>query len=233
MAWGKIKPMRTSIIIPALNEAESIAQVLAAIPQDAVAEIILVDGGSKDGTAKIAGAAGARVIYEPRRGYGRACAAGVSAALGEIVVFMDADGADDPQHLPELIQPITEGKADMVLGSRLAGVLEAGAMPWHQYAGNWLAARLIRLLYGLSLTDLCPFRAVSKAALFELDMQEMTYGWPTEMITKAARHGWRIIELPVSYHRRIGGRSKISGTLRGSVLATHFILRTILRHSRG
>jgi glycosyltransferase involved in cell wall biosynthesis len=225
--------MRTSVIIPVLNEAESISQVLGAVPEELVHEIIVVDGGSTDGTPLIAEAAGARLIHEPRRGYGRACAAGLSAARGEIVVFMDGDGADEPRFLPELVRPVIEGRADMVLGSRLAGEREAGAMPWHQYAGNWLAARLIRMMYGLSLTDLSPFRALSKSALLALDMQEMTYGWPTEMITKAARHQWRIVEIPVSYRRRIGGRSKISGTLRGTVLATYYILRTILRYSRG
>lgn len=224
--------MQVSIIIPALNEAESIPSVLSAIPKDNPVDIIVVDGGSTDGTPSIAAACGARVIQELRRGYGQACATGVCAAAGEILVFMDADGADNPRQLPDLVGPVRAGRAEMVLGSRLAGEVEADAMPWHQYAGNWLAARLIRLLYGLSLTDLSPFRAVNKAALLDLEMEEMTYGWPTEMIAKAARRGWRIVEIPVTYRPRLAGKSKISGTLRGSVLATYFILSTILRYSR-
>ena len=231
-ALGQNICMQISLIIPALNEAESIPSVLKAIPRDEAVEIIVVDGGSADGTASIASASGARVIHEPRRGYGQACATGVTAATGEILVFMDADGADDPRQLPDLVQPIKSGQAEMVLGSRLAGEVEAGAMPWHQYVGNWLAARLIQLLYRLSLTDLSPFRAVKKSSLLDLDMQEMTYGWPTEMIAKAARQGWRIVEIPVTYHPRLAGKSKISGTLRGSALATYFILSTILRYSR-
>jgi glycosyltransferase involved in cell wall biosynthesis len=224
--------MYTTLIIPALNEAECIGRLLAAIPLDTMTEILVVDGGSQDDTLSIAEAAHARVIRETRRGYGQACATGVAHARGEIVVFLDADGADDPGHLPELLAPIVQGQAELALGSRLAGRIEPGAMPWHQHIGNWLAAEMIHRLYGLPLTDLSPFRAVRRARLLELDMQEMTYGWPTEMITKAARHKWRIVEVPVTYHPRLGGKSKISGTLRGTVLATYFILRTILRYSR-
>ncbi|MGW8251086.1 MAG: glycosyltransferase family 2 protein [Anaerolineales bacterium] len=224
--------MRTSVILPALDEAESISGVLAAISPEVVSEVIVVDGGSRDDTPSIAESVGACVIHEPRRGYGRACAAGVSAASGECLVFMDADGADDPSYLTELVHPIWEGTAELALGSRLAGALEAGAMPWHQQAGNWLASWLIRSLYGVPLTDLSPFRAVSKAALLSLDLQDMAYGWPTEMITKAARQGWRIVEIPVAYRRRSGGHSKISGTLRGSTWATYAILNSILRDWR-
>jgi glycosyltransferase involved in cell wall biosynthesis len=221
-----------SIIIPALNEAASIETVLAAIPQDGSFETLVVDGGSSDGTPRIAESAGARVIFELRRGYGQACASGLAAARGEIVAFLDADGADDPRYLPVLIQPLQAGQAQMVLGSRLAGRIEPGAMPWHQYFGNWLSAQLIRRLYNLPVTDLSPFRAVLRADLLALEMQEMTYGWPTEMITKAARSGWRIREIPVSYHPRLGGKSKISGTVKGSLLATYFILHTILHYSK-
>jgi len=224
--------MRTSAIIPALNEEESIGQVLAAIPTDVVSEIIVVDGGSGDNTVAIARAAGAWVVHEPRRGYGRACSAGVVMATGDIVLFLDADGADDPSQIPDLVAPILSGQVDMVLGSRLAREMTSGAMPWHQQFGNWLAARLIRHLYGLPLTDLSPFRAVRRASLLTLGMEEMTFGWPTEMIVKAARRGWRVIEVPVRYRRRLGGHSKISGTARGTVMATYYILWTILRHSR-
>jgi glycosyltransferase involved in cell wall biosynthesis len=197
-----------------------------------VDEVIVVDGDSRDGTADIAEAAGARVIREPRRGYGRACAAGAAAARGDILIFLDADGADDPRQIPDLMAPVLSGDADLVLGSRLAGDIQSGAMPWHQRLGNWLAAQLIRRLYGLGLTDLSPLRAVRSETLRTLGMEEMTHGWPTEMIVKAARSGWRVSEVPVRYRPRLGGRSKISGTLRGTVLAAYHILRTILRYSR-
>ena len=223
--------MNTTIIIPTLNEAETLGGVLAAIPPSLAAEILVVDGGSTDGTPAIAEAGGARLISEPRRGYGRACAAGVCATKGEIVVFLDADGADDPRQLPELVAPLVSGQAEMALGSRLAGQIEPGAMLWHQKAGNWLSAWLIQNLYGLPITDLSPFRAVLRAELLKLDLQDMTYGWPTEMIVKAARNSWRIREVPVNYHRRQGGQSKISSTWRGSLLATYHILNVILRYA--
>ena len=173
--------MSVTAIIPALNEEESIGQVLAAIPAGVVDEILVVDGGSSDGTVAIAQAEGARVIHEPRRGYGRACATGVAAARGDIVLFLDADGADDPTQIPDLLAPMLGGRAGMVLGSRLAGeiapgcLLSAGAMPWHQRFGNQLAAWLIRRLYGLPLTDLSPFRAVDRELLLGLEMEEMSY----------------------------------------------------------
>lgn len=231
-SWGKITPVQVSMVIPAFNESENIAQVLAGIPRIQGLDIVVVDGGSIDNTARIAEMNGARVIDEPRRGYGRACHTGLLKAHGEIVVFLDADGADDPQHLPMMIKPLLEGEAEMVLGSRLAGQIQPGAMPWHQLAGNWLAARFICRLYHLHLTDLSPFRAVLKRELLLLNMQEMTYGYPTEMIVKAARRGWRIIEMPVIYHPRLAGKSKISGTMRGTLLAAYFILGTILRYAR-
>ena len=220
-----------SVVIPALNEEASIAVVLAAIPLAVVDEIIVVDGGSSDRTVEIAQAGGARVICEPRRGYGRACAAGVAAAEGDVIVFLDADGADDPMQIPELLAPILAGRADMVLGSRLAGEMASDAMPRHQRFGNWLSAWLIRHLYGLPITDLAPFRAVDREKLLSLGMSEMTYGWPTEMIVKAARRGWRVVELPARYRPRLGGRSKISGTLKGTLLATYYILWTIFRYA--
>lgn len=220
-----------TLVIPALNEEESLGHVLEAVDTDLLSEIILVDGGSSDRTVDIAKANGVRVIQESRRGYGRACATGVAHAQAEIIIFMDADGADDPSQIPNLISPIIQGEADMVLGSRLAGKIFPGAMPWHQEFGNRLSAGMIRLLYGLPITDLSPFRAVLRSRLLELNMQEMTYGWPTEMIAKSARKGWEILEIPVDYHPRIGGQSKISGTVRGTFLATYFIVRTILKYS--
>jgi glycosyltransferase involved in cell wall biosynthesis len=225
--------MRISVIIPALNESASIGAVLASLPRSLVDEILVVDGGSQDGTSEIAQAAGAQVLHEARRGYGRACATGTAHAGGDIFVFMDADGADDPRFLPELIQPILGGQADLVLGSRLRGNLPIDAMPWHQWFGNWLCAYFIRLLYHRPLTDLSPYRAVQRNRLVELELQDMTYGYPTEMIVKAARNDWRIVEVPVTYRPRLGGKSKISGTLRGTFLATYAILRTIWRYSRG
>ncbi|MGD8244708.1 MAG: glycosyltransferase family 2 protein [Anaerolineae bacterium] len=224
--------LSVSVVIPALNEEESIGQVLAAITRDWVEELIVVDGGSTDDTAAIARAADARIIREAQRGYGRACAAGVAAARGDIVLFLDADGAYDPGQIPALLAPILAGEADMVLGSRLLGELARDAMPWHQQAGNRLAARLIRWLYGVPLTDLSPFRAIRRESLLALGMKEMTYGWPTEMIVKAALRGWRIVEVAVRCRPRSGGRSKISGTVRGTVLAAYHILRTIFRYAK-
>jgi glycosyltransferase involved in cell wall biosynthesis len=222
--------MSTSVIIPALNEEQSLSAVLEAIPKEAVDEIIVVDGGSTDGTVAVAEMGGAEVIREPRRGYGRACAAGLAHASEEFVVFMDADGADDPAQIPVLLAPLLEGRADLVLGSRLAGHIIPGAMPWHQRVGNRLSAWLFRALYGLPISDLSPFRAAAREKLLGLGMTEMTYGWPTEMIAKAARQGWRIVELPVRHRPRLGGRSKISGTIRGTVLATYHILKTIFKY---
>ena len=225
--------MNASLVIPALNEEDSLPQVLDAIDRDLLLEVILVDGGSHDRTVSIAESRGARVIHEPQPGYGRACASGSAHARGEIIIFMDADGADDPRQIPDLLAPITRSGADMVLGSRLAGNISPGAMPWHQEFGNRLSAGLIRLLYGLPITDLGPFRAVLRSKLPGLNMQEMTYGWPTEMIAKAARQGWSIVEVSVDYHPRLGGKSKISGTLRGTILATYYILSTILKYALG
>ena len=225
-----------SVIIPALDEEQSIGAVIEAIPRDVVGEVVVVDGGSRDATRDVARERGARVVSEPLRGYGRACAHGVSEARGEIVVFLDADGASDPRDIQALVAPIAEGSADLVLGSRLgpgraAAVLSA-AMPLHQHLGNRLAALLIRARHGVPVTDLSPFRAVRRAMLLGLPIEDLTFGWPTEMIVSAARAGWRIIEVPVSCRHRSGGRSKVSGTLRGATLAAVHILGAILSPAR-
>jgi glycosyltransferase involved in cell wall biosynthesis len=222
--------VRVSVVIPTYNEAQSIGLVLGDIPPGLVNQVIVVDSESSDGTADIARQMGAEVLREPRRGYGRACLTGLAAAKGaDIVVFLDGDYSDRPAEMSRLLEPLRQGTADIVIGSRLAGELIAGAMPWHAVFGNRLAARLIALLSGVRLTDLGPFRAARYQALIALELKESTYGWPVEMIVKGARCGLRIIEVPVSYHPRIGS-SKISGTLRGSIGAAWGIISAILKY---
>jgi glycosyltransferase involved in cell wall biosynthesis len=219
--------MRISVVIPTLNEAASIGRVLGDLPAGLVSEVIVVDGGSVDGTPSIAERMGARVLREPRHGYGRACLAGLAhAAAPEIVVFLDGDYSDRPAELPRLLEPIVQKQADVVLGSRLGERRQPGAVPWHAVLGNRVAAALVNRLYGLSVTDLGPFRAARHQVLAQLDLAETTYGWAVEMIVKAARLGFRVTEVPVSYYPRIG-RSKISGTVRGSFGAAFCIFTTI------
>jgi glycosyltransferase involved in cell wall biosynthesis len=222
--------VRVSVIIPTHNEAQAIGRVLADLPTDIVTDVLVVDSNSTDGTAEIAEAAGARVLREPRRGYGRACLTGLAAAdAPDVVVFLDGDYSDRPDELPLLLAPIAEGRADITLGSRLAKQNVAGALPWHSVFGNRLAASLIRMLYGQRISDLGPFRAARSDVLRQLDLKEETYGWAVEMILKGALGGFRIVEVPVSYYPRIG-KSKISGTLRGTVGAAWFILSLIVRY---
>lgn len=219
--------MRVSVVIPTRNEAESIGRVLADLPSDLVTEVIVVDSNSTDGTPKIAARMGARVISETRRGYGRACLTGIAAANApDVVVFLDGDYSDRPAELPLLLAPILEGRADITIGSRMAGPRTPGAMPWHQWFGNWLAATLITRLYGVKITDLGPFRAGRAEVLRALALEETTYGWAVEIILKGALHRFRIVEVPVSYHPRIG-QSKISGTVKGTIGAAWFILSRI------
>ncbi|HJZ50143.1 MAG TPA: glycosyltransferase family 2 protein [Roseiflexaceae bacterium] len=225
--------MNVTLIIPALNEAACIGPLLAELPRGLVQEVLVVDNGSTDDTAGAARRAGARVISEPRRGYGYACAAGVAMANAELLAFMDGDGSFIPAELGTLLAPIIAGSAEMVLGTRLRGSMAAGAMPPHQHFGNQLVARLMYLFYGLRLTDLGPFRVVRRDLLSTLDMREMTYGWPVEMIVKAARRQARIVEVPISYRPRLAGQSKVGGTVRGTLLATYRILRTTLRYAAG
>ncbi len=195
--------------------------------------VTVADNGSTDATAEEARAAGAHVVSEPRRGYGYACAAGVAAnAQAEVFAFIDGDFSSLPVELPRILTPILADEADLVLGSRTRGFVAPGAMLAHQRFGNWLAASLMSRLYGITVTDLGPYRAVRQSLLAALDMREMTFGWPTEMMVKSAKQGARILEVPVSWYPRQAGRSKVSGTLRGTILAGWYILGVTLRYAR-
>ena len=221
-----------AVIIPALNEEAAIAKVVAAIPVDAADAVIVVDNGSSDATAARARAAGATVQREALRGYGRACLTGIAhlPAETEIVVFLDGDFSDYPEDLPGLVAPIAAGRADMVIGSRVLGEREPGALLPQARLGNALATWLIRAIYGVAYTDLGPFRAIGRRALAQLAMADIDYGWTVEMQVKAARQGLRIEEVPVRYRRRVG-QSKVTGTLSGSIRAGYKILLTIFRHA--
>ena len=225
---------RVSIIIPAFNEENGIGEVIREIRRELVTEIVVVNNASTDDTEKIARAEGATVLREPMPGYGRACLKGIAylkqADLRpDIVVFLDADHSDYPEEMRELIRPIEEGTADLVIGSRALGKKEQGSMTPQQVFGNWLATRLLRILYGVRFTDLGPFRAIRFDKLLELDMQDKTYGWTVEMQLKAAKMGFRCMEVPVRYRRRIGF-SKISGTVKGTVMAGYKIITTIFKY---
>jgi glycosyltransferase involved in cell wall biosynthesis len=211
------------------------------MPREWIDEVIVVDGGSRDRTVAVASAAGATVISQNERGYGRACAEGAAAALESgagILVFLDGDGGDRPEEIPNLVQPILDGKFDFAIGSRTRGVREAGSMGAHQaLAGRWIGWA-IGLVYGVRYTDMCAFRAIQAEALKQLGMREMTYGWNLEMQMRAARAGLRILELPVSHGRRLAGHSKVAGTFRGALKAGTRILATFARvacerHSAG
>jgi glycosyltransferase involved in cell wall biosynthesis len=222
--------VRVSVIIPTRNEARAIGRVLADLPADLITEVLVVDNHSSDGTPEIAARMGARVVREPRRGYGRACLTGLAhTSAPDVVVFLDGDYSDRPVELPRLLAPIRDGRADITLGSRLTGPRMPGALPWHAAFGNRLAAGLISLLFGQRITDLGPFRAARADVLRVLALEETTYGWAVEMILKGALRGFRIVEVPVSYHSRIG-KSKISGTISGTVGAAWFIFSRILRY---
>lgn len=224
--------MKISLIIPVLNEEESLPAVLGSIPCDAVDEIIVVDNGSTDGTAAVARRAGARVVTEPRKGYGAACWSGFKASEGAgILVFMDGDGSFQPGEIPRLTTPITSGTADLVLGSRTLGAEAAEAVPFHARVGNRLVACIIGLISAIRISDLGPFRAISRKALENLNMQERTYGWPCEMIIKAGKLEYRVLEVPVTYRPRTGGKSKVSGTIAGSIRAAIAMLRVTVRWS--
>jgi glycosyltransferase involved in cell wall biosynthesis len=217
---------KISVIIPALNEEAAIGRVIAAIPPW-VDEVIVADNGSTDRTGEVAAGLGTRVVQEPRRGYGSACLAGLAAvASPDIVVFLDGDYSDYPEEMDRLVDPIIRGGADLVIGSRVLGQRERGALTPQARFGNWLACFLIRLIWKVRYTDLGPFRAVRYPALQALHMQDRDYGWTVEMQIKAAARGLRVLEAPVRYRKRLG-QSKISGTIRGIVGAGTKILATI------
>jgi glycosyltransferase involved in cell wall biosynthesis len=220
---------RIAVIIPALNEEDGIVKVLEAIP-GWVDDLIVVDNGSTDATASISRSKGARVIDEPRRGYGAACLAGIETLENpDVVVFLDADFSDHPEEMASLVDPIIDDEADLVIGARVPQRREPGALTIQSRFGNWLACHLVALFWGIRYTDLGPFRAIRFVSLEALEMRDTDYGWTVEMQIKAAKIGLRALEVPVSYRRRIG-RSKISGTIRGTLGAGVKILRVIFRH---
>jgi glycosyltransferase involved in cell wall biosynthesis len=224
--------VNVSVVIPALNEEEPIADVVReCVATKIPREVIVVDNGSDDRTAARAREAGAKVILEPRRGYGRACAAGVRALPPEceIVVFLDGDGSDCPEFMERLVRPIGNGTHDFVIGSRTRGQRERGSMNFQQILAGRFAGCLLSILYGVRYSDMCPFRAIRRHALEKLWMREETYGWNLEMQMKAARAGLRILEIPVNHRCRTGGVSKVSGTLHGTFVAGARIMATFLR----
>lgn len=222
--------MKIAVIIPAFNEEASIGKVLQAIPPALVAEVLVVDNASTDQTARVASENGARVVTEPRRGYGSACLRGIAAlsADSDCVVFLDADFSDHPDEMPLLVDPIARDEADLVIGTRMLGQREPGALYPQAYFGNRLACFLIRLGWGFRYTDLGPFRAIRRRSLEKLQMRDTNFGWTVEMQVRAVQEGLRITERPVSYRKRVGV-SKITGTISGTVKAGAKILYTIAR----
>jgi glycosyltransferase involved in cell wall biosynthesis len=218
--------VQVAAIIPALDEERSITAAIRSLPSQLVGRVIVVDGDSTDATAERAAAAGAEVVHEPRRGYGRACMTGAEAAAGaDVLLFMDGDGSDAGEQAAFLVDPIIRNDADLVLGSRVRGRREHGSLALHQMAGNRVVATILNKRMRLSLTDIGPFRAIRADLFDDLELHEMTYGWPTEMIRNAARSGGRVIEVPVDYRRRADGTSKVSGNLRASAKAGWQMLR--------
>ena len=222
--------MKITVIIPAFNEEQAIGEVVGAVPADRVHEIIVVDNGSTDNTANRAVLAGARVVRESRPGYGSACSARARAAAdADILVFLDGDRSDDPKQLTSVVGPVLENRADLVIGSRIHGRLEKGAMPFHGRLGNRFIVFILRLLYRVNITDIGSFRAIRSQTLSDLKMEQMTYGWPVEMVVKAARRGLQIKSVPIHYRKRIG-KSKVTGTVRGTILATYYMFLVPLKY---
>jgi glycosyltransferase involved in cell wall biosynthesis len=216
-----------AVIIPVWNEAAAIGRVLAEVPAGVADQVLVVDGGSSDGTQDVARAAGATVLPQQGRGYGAACLTGARAATADVLVFLDGDYSDPPAAIPDLLAPLRAGRADLVLGTREGGGMAKGALPLHARGGNRVAVTLLWLLYGLRLSDLPSFKAVRRADLLALGIHDLHYGWTAEMIARAARRRLRVVETPIDYRVRIG-ESKVSGTLTGSVKAGSAILRAVV-----
>ncbi len=226
---------RTIVVVPALDEGDNVGDLVREVLALGVEAVVVADNGSSDDTAAQAVAAGAVVVAEPRRGYGFACMTGTTRAVAEgaeFVAYIDADHSSRPDELTRLVGPLATDDADLVLGSRTLGTISDGAMAPHQRFGNWLSSRLMGRLYSIDVTDLGPYRAIRADLVSELDMQEMTFGWPTEMMVKCAKRQARIVEVPVTWDPRRSGKSKVSGTLKGSVLAARHILGVTVRYSR-
>ena len=222
--------MKISVVIPTYNEENAIGEVVRGVPHKLVHEIIVVDNGSTDDTAIQAALAGARVVCETRRGYGSACLAGARAAREtDIIVFLDGDRSDNPAQLEVIAGPVVHDRSDLVIGSRIEGILDKGSMPLHGRMGNRLIVWLLRTLYGIEISDIGSFRAIKAKSLFDLNMEQMTYGWPVEMVVKSARKGLRIQSVPIHYRKRIG-KSKVTGTLKGTLLATYYMFLVPLKY---
>jgi len=226
---------KIAVIIPAFNEENSVGKVVRDIPKTWVETIIVVDNNSNDKTARNAADAGAIVLEETKQGYGAACLKGIHHLTTlpqqpDIVVFLDADYSDYPEELPNVVRPILDDDIDLVIGSRALGQKEKGAMTPQQVFGNWLATRLIRWFYKVTFTDLGPFRAIKYQQLLDIDMQDQTYGWTVEMQVKAAKMKLKCTEVPVNYRKRRTGKSKVSGTIKGTILAGYKIIKTIFQY---
>jgi glycosyltransferase involved in cell wall biosynthesis len=239
MTPGRRDSIIVDAIIPALDEEAALPGVLEELRATIVRRVVVVDNGSRDRTAEVAARAGAVVVHEPRRGYGAACLRGIATCRAaspppDVIVFLDGDGADDPCELERLVHPISTGGADLVIGSRVldGARVERFALSPQQRMGNLVAVWMIRLLYGVRHSDLGPFRAIRLDALERLDMRDLDWGWTAEMQVKAVKRRLRVVEVPASWRRRRGGRSKISGTVRGVIGAGYKILTTIARHAR-
>ena len=222
--------MNISVVIPAYNEEMAIGAVVSGITDSRVHDIIVVDNGSTDDTAHQAMLAGARVVRETRRGYGSACLTGAKAANNnDVIVFLDGDRSDNPDQIGIIADPVIDDQADLVIGSRITGILDKGSMPLHGRIGNRVIVFLLRMLYRVKISDIGSFRAIKAQSLIDLNMEQMTYGWPVEMVVKSARRGLRIQSVPIHYRKRIGD-SKVTGTLKGTVLATYYMFFVPLKY---